>query len=60
MKVVEAGDKIGGRIRKDDALSDFPIDVGAEWIHGKVDKILNEIVDFDVASEVETIQENSR
>lgn len=59
VKVLEAGNQIGGRIRQDDALSDFPIDGGAEWIHGKIDKILNPIVDFDVASEVKTIQDNS-
>lgn len=59
VKVLEAGNQIGGRIRQDDSIADFPIDVGAEWIHGKVDKILNPIVDCDVASGVKTLQDNS-
>ena len=26
-------DRYGGRLKKDDTLADFPIDLGAEWIH---------------------------
>lgn len=32
-KVFEAAPQIGGRIRKTDSFADFPIDLGAEWIH---------------------------
>lgn len=33
--ILEASNRIGGRIRKNDDFADFPIDLGAEWIHGK-------------------------
>ncbi|MCF8464506.1 MAG: FAD-dependent oxidoreductase [Flavobacteriales bacterium] len=32
--ILEASDRIGGRIRKNDDFADFPIDLGAEWVHG--------------------------
>ena len=31
--VLEATDRLGGRLKKDTTLADFPIDLGAEWIH---------------------------
>lgn len=31
--VLEATDRFGGRLKKDTTLADFPIDMGAEWIH---------------------------
>jgi len=31
--VLEATDHFGGRLKKNDVFSDFPIDLGAEWIH---------------------------
>lgn len=31
--VLEATDRFGGRLKKDTTLADFPIDLGAEWIH---------------------------
>ncbi|MDA9864031.1 FAD-dependent oxidoreductase [Flavobacteriales bacterium] len=31
--VLEATDRLGGRLKKDTMLADFPIDLGAEWIH---------------------------
>ncbi|MEZ4713948.1 MAG: NAD(P)/FAD-dependent oxidoreductase [Caldilineaceae bacterium] len=33
--IVEARPRIGGRIWTDDAFADFPIDLGAEFIHGE-------------------------
>ena len=32
-KILEASDRYGGRLKKDTTLADFPIDIGAEWIH---------------------------
>jgi monoamine oxidase len=32
-QILEATDKLGGRIQKDENFADFPIDLGAEWIH---------------------------
>jgi len=32
-QILEATDKLGGRIQKNENFADFPIDLGAEWIH---------------------------
>lgn len=32
-QILEATDRLGGRIQKDESFADFPIDLGAEWIH---------------------------
>ena len=32
-QILEATNKLGGRIQKDETFADFPIDLGAEWIH---------------------------
>ncbi|WDE08796.1 FAD-dependent oxidoreductase [Thalassomonas viridans] len=42
-QIIEASPGFGGRIKKNEQLADFPIDVGAEWIHTDP-KILNEIL----------------
>ncbi len=54
-QILEATDKVGGRIRKNENFADFPIDLGAEWIHA--DKsILRELLDQPgTEPEVETI-----
>ena len=31
--ILEATDRYGGRLKKDTTLADFPIDIGAEWLH---------------------------
>ena len=31
--ILEASNCFGGRLKKDSTLADFPIDMGAEWIH---------------------------
>ncbi len=31
--ILEASDRYGGRLKKNMTLADFPIDIGAEWIH---------------------------
>ena len=50
--ILEATNRYGGRLKKDTTLADFPIDIGAEWIHsapivlnvlkGKKDKQIDE------------------
>ena len=43
-QILEATDKLSGRIQKNENFTDFPIDLGAEWIHE--DKfILNYLID---------------
>lgn len=34
-QILEASDQIGGRLGKVEGLADYPLDLGAEWLHGK-------------------------
>tara|TARA_B110000208_G_scaffold159314_1_gene193911 strand:- start:381 stop:1604 length:1224 start_codon:yes stop_codon:yes gene_type:complete len=43
-QILEATDKVGGRIQKNENFADFPIDLGAEWIH-EDKSILNYLID---------------
>ena len=43
-QILEATDKLGGRIQKNENFADFPIDLGAEWIH-EDKSILNFLID---------------
>lgn len=36
-ELLEANNVLGGRVKKTDSFADFPIDLGAEWIHGGVE-----------------------
>lgn len=36
-QLIEAGSVLGGRVKKTDSFADFPIDLGAEWIHAGTD-----------------------
>ena len=31
--ILEATDRYGGRLKRDTTFADFPIDIGAEWLH---------------------------
>ena len=44
--VLEASSIYGGRVKQTTTLADFPIDLGAEWIHDKP-KIFSELIDDD-------------
>ncbi len=33
-EIIEASSVIGGRLKRADNFADFPIDLGAEWVHG--------------------------
>ena len=41
-QIIEATDRYGGRLKKNTDLADFPIDIGAEWIHN-LPPILNRL-----------------
>lgn len=43
-EVVEASSVFGGRVKMTDSFADFPIDLGAEWIHTKA-KVFGELID---------------
>ncbi|MEM1443749.1 MAG: NAD(P)/FAD-dependent oxidoreductase, partial [Verrucomicrobiota bacterium] len=34
-EVLEASDRVGGRLGKVEGFADFPLDAGAQWLHGK-------------------------
>ncbi|MEM7372306.1 MAG: NAD(P)/FAD-dependent oxidoreductase [Bacteroidota bacterium] len=34
-RILEAADRIGGRLGKLTGFADYPLDLGAEWLHGK-------------------------
>ncbi|MFT4660637.1 MAG: monoamine oxidase [Patiriisocius sp.] len=42
-KIIEASNKIGGRIGKLSSFSDLPLDTGAQWLHGK-NSIVGELI----------------
>jgi len=44
-QILEAEDHYGGRVQKDETFADFPIDLGAEWIHTHK-SILNELLEI--------------
>jgi monoamine oxidase len=54
--ILEASDRIGGRLKKNTNFTDFALDLGAEWIHG------NKSLTFDWASSdgVEIYEDNSQ
>lgn len=41
--LIEATTNYGGRVKKTDSFTDFPIDLGAEWIHDKP-KVFGELI----------------
>jgi len=55
VKILEGDDRVGGRLKKDDTLADFSIDLGAEWINplegDTPQDTINAIVDYDVAAD---------
>ncbi|MFN8657157.1 MAG: FAD-dependent oxidoreductase [Candidatus Obscuribacterales bacterium] len=44
VQVLEARDRLGGRIFTDREWSGLPIDLGASWIHGRLDNPLSPVV----------------
>ena len=34
-QILEASDRVGGRLGKLEGFADYPLDLGAEWLHGK-------------------------
>ena len=40
--IIEATDRYGGRLKKNEGFADFPVDMGAEWIHN-LPPILNRL-----------------
>lgn len=53
--VLEASDRFGGRVKMQPNFADFPIDLGAEWIHTKPDVFSRLIDDESVQGEIDLI-----
>ncbi|MFT5681768.1 MAG: monoamine oxidase [Myxococcota bacterium] len=43
-QIIEASPRIGGRVRAVEDFADFPIDLGAEWIH-EAPSVLSDLID---------------
>ena len=56
-QILEASERFGGRVMKTEALADFPIDLGAEWIHANP-RILSQIAgpESGASEQIETIR----
>lgn len=57
-QILEANSTYGGRLKKIDGFADFPIDLGAEWIHTSPTIFARLINDKDVDGSVELIPYN--
>jgi len=55
IKILEASSELGGRIKKSDNFANFPLDLGAEWIHTNPEILNSMIGKKDVLSELEAI-----
>ena len=47
-KILEASSNFGGRVKKLEGFADFPIDLGAEWIHTDP-SVFSELIGADEA-----------
>lgn len=54
-EILEAYSSFGGRVRKNETLADFPIDIGAEWLHSSPDTLGRLINDDNVQGSVDLI-----
>ncbi|WP_448574420.1 flavin monoamine oxidase family protein [Trichothermofontia sp.] len=50
VQIIEARDRIGGRIWTSTAWSDMPLDLGATWVHGVIGNPLSQLAD-DIGAE---------
>ena len=57
--VLEARDRVGGRVWTSDQWADIPLDLGASWIHGVKGNPLNDLADKIKAKRIPTRYANS-
>ncbi len=55
-QILEASDRFGGRVRRDSSLADFPIDLGAEWLHTDSSVFAEMINDPGTSGDIELIR----
>ena len=59
-QIIEASSNYGGRVKRTDTFTDFPIDLGGEWIHD-VPSILAELINNpDVDANIDVINYNPK
>ncbi|MEO0338966.1 MAG: FAD-dependent oxidoreductase, partial [Bacteroidota bacterium] len=54
-EIIEASDRFGGRVKKLEGFVDFPIDLGAEWLHTDPSIFAELINNPDVDGKIELI-----
>ncbi|MCP4439325.1 MAG: FAD-dependent oxidoreductase [Aureispira sp.] len=54
-QIIEASSVFGGRIKRDNTFADFPIDIGAEWIHEDPSILAKLISDASINAEIDVI-----
>ena len=54
-EIIEASGDFGGRVKMHDQLADFPIDLGAEWIHSEPNVFSRLIDDSSASGEIDLI-----
>lgn len=55
-QILEASSRFGGRVKKLEGFADFPIDLGAEWIHGHPSLLARMLSDPQSDGKVEVIR----
>ena len=58
IQIIEASDSYGGRVKRDISLADFPIDLGAEWIHDEPSVLAELLNDSNLDADIEFIKYN--
>ena len=60
IQILEASERMGGRLRKLEGFVDYPIDIGGEWIHGNPKKLFTKIIDDPKVqiNNIETVRYN--
>ena len=59
-EIIEASNTYGGRIRRLDGFTDFPIDLGAEWIHSDPSVLADIVNDTQSNAQVEFVTYNPK
>ncbi|MBX2802393.1 MAG: FAD-dependent oxidoreductase [Myxococcales bacterium] len=55
-EILEAASRVGGRVKRLEGFADFPIDLGAEWIHADPALLSRMVDDPDVQGSIDLIR----
>lgn len=59
-EIMEAAPVFGGRMKRAEGFADFPVDLGAEWIHTNPAILKNILSDPDVEADIDFIEYNPK